>query len=235
MLQRLVLISMLTTCFLALPSFADQPPNKTAKYWLLEQKNRFYGDYKVYVSPKAIKVVCTKNGWIDIAKAPDWDVYVLGSSTKSYYRWDIRKFRTHPLTTMMTRIKSDTKPLKTKEEGSIAGLAAIKYIASGADAARGEVSSSDFWVAKNLVLPQQAIHIMCCNAGLPELNGVPLRVRATLESEGYQLMLDTTSAQLVSLSNEFFTVPSNFRPAKRIEDVMLGGAGMKEMIEEFSK
>jgi hypothetical protein len=134
---------------------------------------------------------------------------------------------------MVTRIGKDAKATKTNEQKRIAGLLATKYLAHGDNAARGEVSSSRFWVTQDLKLPPQVIHILCCDAGVPDLDGVPLRVNAIRQGENPQVMLDTYSVSQVNLPDEFFVVPADYKLAKTPEGIIMS-QNMKDMIEVFS-
>jgi hypothetical protein len=224
---------MTATFLVAFPSFADQPPSKTTKCWLFEQKSKFVGDCKIYASAKAIKVVSANKKWIDIAKAPKWDLYFLGPGAYLYYRWELKKWNGHPLMTVVSTVNKDLKPVRTIEERKIAGLMTVKYVATGKNATHGRLDGAEFWVCRNLNLPEPVIHVMSGNMGMPVLDGVPLRVIATLPYEGAKVVLDTTGAQMVDVPDNFFSIPPGYKLAKTPEDVMMGG--MTESIEDLVK
>jgi len=227
------MILTISTWLAALPSSAHELPSKTSKCWVLEQKNKFFGDCRVYATSKALKFMVADNKWVDLAKAPNWDVYLLGPQAHVYYRFDLNKFRGHILLTVISAIDTHAKPLKTKEERTIAGITTAGYSASRNVSVRGEVERTEYWVAKDLGLPPQVAHIICADMNIPDLAGLPIRMTADRGREGKMVIVDTIRAKQMYVPDNFFDLPQGYKLVKKPEDIMIGGA--TELLEDYIK
>jgi hypothetical protein len=228
--RRLLAALAIGSALFCQPSHSKAVP--TSKCWLFEQKNKFLGDTLVYASPKGIKVISAHNKWIEIAKAPNWDLYLLGPASHLYYRWELKKWRGHPLMTVTSRVTRDSKPVMTNQKGQIAGLTAVKYVVSSQGAARSEVRGGVFWICRDLKLPEQVSHVMSGNTGIPQMDGIPLRAFAEIQNENPSPLLNTTSARTQSVPDDFFNWPAGYKLAKSPEEIIMGG--ITDLVKDFA-
>jgi len=216
------------------PSFSSELPNKTIRCWEIKQKNKYFGTSTIYASPKFYKFIAGGNKWVDLARAPNWDVYLIGLKNHRYYRFGSKDFKGHILITFVSTIDRHAKPVTTKREEKIAGITTEQYCAKTNKAAplvRGELIATNYWVAKNLGLPPQIVHIFCMDMGIPDLPGLPFRMIVEPAREKSVLATDTTSARLVSLPESFFNLPSGLKRVDTPEEILTGG--VNELLEDF--
>jgi hypothetical protein len=226
----LAIPSLISTTAFLVPAMASQP---TTRCWVFQTTNRLIGNYKIYASSRAVKVVDRNNKWMESATAPGWDVYIFNPKSKLYYRWKQANWRGHPILNMASRVSRDKQTIKTKERMKICGLTTTKYLAvTSSDAIRGEGSDTQIWVANDVSLPKQVIHVECGNTTIPDTEGFPLRVVAERKSEGTMVVADTISAQQVDVPDKFFEKPPDCKLARTPEDVLMGGT-VKDIIEDL--
>ena len=121
MLERMILICTIATWFVAAPAFASELPSKTIKCWEFKQRNKLFGDCKIYASPKAFKLIGYQDNWMDLAKAPKWDVCFIGKN-HLYYRSDLNDLKGHILITLASAMDTRSKPVKANQQQTIAGI-----------------------------------------------------------------------------------------------------------------
>jgi hypothetical protein len=216
-----------------MPALGESSSSKMIKCYVLEERNQILGNCTVYASPKIFKVVFANKKWIDIARAPNWDLYVYSPASKLYCIEDLKKWKGATIFFDISRINNATKIVKTNEHKKIAGIDAVKYAGSGSDTSRGEVATSQYWIADGLGLPKQVGHVVSGNVGIPHFDGVPLRAVAQRADEGEMTMLDTISAKVVNVPESFFNPPPGFKLADKRESVMSGG--VMSILEDLAK
>jgi len=236
LLKQLFVATVALLLFAERPSFAApaQAATSAAKHincWRLEQKNILLGDCVVYASPTAIKVVFKNGKWVDIARAPDWELFVVNPDQKIFCRTTIDKWKINSvkLTAVVTN-SGTTKVVKTGLRGRICGLPAFELKPNDVSVKPGEGSANSFWVAQDLVMPEAICHIMCCNSFLPQLHAVPLRVRANVSVGSY--LLDTTLVRQLDVQPTFFDLPPGLKETKNPEDIM--NSGVMDVVKDMT-
>jgi hypothetical protein len=227
--RRLVVILAVLTMSFSLPGLAG--PQKMTKCWFIEEQNKLMGDNQIYASPQAVKIVFFNKKWIDIARAPDWELYVFSPSSKYYWHTPLSKWRGTALLQSASIIDRNVKPNKTKEVQKILSFNATKYATIGKDPTTHETEAEEYWVTKEIILPKEIIHIICTNAGIPDTDGFPLRVMVTRVRVAHGLtVLNTASAKMTTVPENFFNLPTGYKYSESPERVMSGG--VMKLLEE---
>lgn len=203
------------------PTASSSSKGKTFKVWHLSQKNMIFGDCEVYICPQGLKVTFASNKWANLALPPDWDLFVFNPKAKVYCRTPLKEWRGRKLGNSLMRID---KPLDKLE--TIAGLRARAY--EGQSIESGKRSSAKLFASEDMNLPAQISTILCGNAAIPPVKGIPLRVQLKGETT-----LNTYVAKQEAMPATFFDMPPGYRLVTKPEDVMTGG--ISDIIEEMVK
>jgi hypothetical protein len=202
--------------------------------WRIEQTNLLWGDLTIYASAEALKVV-TKNGkWMDIARAPAWKPYVLSPTSKTFCFVPLEKWDQSPLKINTLNLAA-VEWVHTKEEQKIGGLQAIKIVPKASVGRRNKIAGGDYWISRDLQLPDPVCHMLCGNAALPQLHAVPLRVSIGNNSIGSThtaYSVNTISASQVDLPATFFDLPKDFKETKQVQEVM--SAGVMDVVKDMT-
>lgn len=198
---------------------------KSYKVWHLSQKNMIFGDCEVYACPQGLKVTFASNKWANLALPPDWDLYVFNPKAKVYCRTPLNQWRGRKLGNSLIRV---TKPLDKIE--TIAGLRAKAY--EGQSLESGKRSAAKLFACEDLSLPQPISTVLCGNAAIPPIKGIPLRVQLK-GGDSPETTLNTYVAKQEMMPATFFDMPPGFRLVTKPEDVMTGG--ISDIIEEMVK
>lgn len=210
-----------------LPTTQASPVAKGAKIkcWYFMQTNKIFGDCEVYVSPQALKVTFSNEKWANLAKPPDWDLFVFNPRAKVYCRTPLKEWRGRKLATTFVK---GLKPIGKSEK--IAGMTTKAYDAESLEP--GARAISRIFVAENFGLPEQVSIILCGNAAIPLVKGIPLRVQHS-GGQAPGKTVETHVAKQVIMPASFFEVPSGFRRVTKPEDVITGG--ISDIIEEMAR
>jgi hypothetical protein len=219
--SKWLLVFVALSAFVCRPSFASQP--KMIKCWYIEEHNQLLGDCQIYACPQALKIVFFNKKWIDIAKAPDWELYILSPIAKLYWHTPLDKWKGTNLIQSASAIDRKVKPTKTGQTEKICSLTAVKYIASAKEPGRNSMEEEQYWVTKDLALPRQISHIVCGNAGMADVDGFPLRAFAKRYSVKPTVIIDTATAKSKTVPEDFFKLPSGYKYTDKPEAVMSGG------------
>lgn len=189
------------------------------------QTNKIFGDCEVYVSPQALKVTFSNEKWANLAKPPDWDLFVFNPREKVYCRTPLKEWRGRKLANSFVK---GLKPVNQPEK--IAGIRTKAYDAESMEP--GARAISRIFVAEDFGLPQQVSVILCGNAAIPVVKGIPLRVQHS-GGQAPGKTIETHVAKQVMMPATFFEVPSGFRKVTKPEDVITGG--ISDIIEEMAR
>lgn len=228
----------LSCCLLNLPAYAAPPKAAAAgakvtsskkgrsyKVWHLSQKNMIFGDCEVYVCAQGLKVTFASNKWANLALPPDWDLLVFNPKARVYCRTPLKEWRGRKLGSSLLKIKNPIDKMET-----IAGLRARAYEGQSIDA--GKRSSAKLFACEDLNLPPQVSTILCGNAAIPPIKGIPLRVQLK-GGDSPETTLNTYVAKEEMMPATFFDMPPGYRLVTKPEDVMTGG--ISDIIEEMVK
>jgi len=211
-------------------SSAKSAKSASFDVWHLSQKNMIFGDCEVYICPKGLKVTFASNKWANLAKPPDWDLLVFNPKAKVYCRTPLKDWRGRKLGNSLIRLGP---PLEKTE--TIAGLSAKVY--SGQTIESGRRSQTKIFTCEELKLPNQISVILCGNAAIPQIKGIPLRVQLKADERkggrSGETTINTYVAKQETLPASFFDMPSGYRLVTKPEDVMTGG--ISDIIEEMVK
>lgn len=199
-------------------------PSGKTKCWFFMQTNKIFGDCDVYACPQGLKITFSNQKWANLAKPPDWDLYVFNPKAKVYCRMPLKDWRARKLGMSFVR---NLKPVGKEE--TIAGMMAKVYDAKPLDQER---RSTRIFMVENLGLPRQVSVILCGNDAIPEMKGVPFRVQH-YGGDAAGRTIETHVAKEIYVPAGFFDVPSGFRLVKKPEDVITGG--ISDIIEEMAR
>lgn len=194
------------------------------KCWFFMQTNKIFGDCDVYACPQGLKITFSNQKWANLAKPPDWDLYVFNPKAKVYCRMPLKDWRARKLGMSFVR---NLKPVGKEE--TIAGMRTKIYDAKPLDQER---RSTRIFMVENLGLPRQVSVILCGNDAIPEMKGVPFRVQH-YGGDAAGKTIETHVAKEIYVPAGFFDVPSGFRLVKKPEDVITGG--ISDIIEEMAR
>lgn len=194
------------------------------KCWFFMQTNKIFGDCDVYACPQGLKITFSNQKWANLAKPPDWDLFVFNPKAKVYCRMPLKDWRARKLGMSFVR---NLKPVGKEE--TIAGMRTKIYDAKPLDQER---RSTRIFMVENLGLPRQVSVILCGNDAIPEMKGVPFRVQH-YGGDAAGKTIETHVAKEVYVPAGFFDVPSGFRLVKKPEDVITGG--ISDIIEEIAR
>ncbi len=195
------------------------------KCWYFMQTNKIFGDCEVYVSPQALKITFSNEKWANLAKPPDWDLFVFNPKAKVYCRTPLKEWRGRKLgSTFVKGLKS------VGNSETIAGMRTKVYDAQNIEP--GARAISRIFVTEDLGLPEQVSIILCGNDAIPLVKGIPLRVQHS-GGQAPGKTVETHVAKQVMMPANFFEVPNGFRKVTKPEDVITGG--ISDIIEEMAK
>jgi hypothetical protein len=218
-----------------LPASATPAPAKPAKSagaskqlhcWRLEQSNAIFGECTIYACPEALKIVFKNGKWMNIARAPGWELFVFNPKEKIYSHTPLDKWKANTFHFGLMNAAS-TKLVRTAHLQRIGGLWAVEMIPTGT---AGQRVNERYWVARDLGLPDQISHVLCGNALLPQLHSVPLRV--SMNTDAVQNTVDTTSSSQIDLPVTFFDIPTGYKLAAHPEDVM--NSGVMDVVKDMT-
>lgn len=195
------------------------------KCWYFMQTNKIFGDCEVYVSPQALKVTFSNEKWANLAKPPDWDLFVFNPRAKVYCRTPLQEWRGRKLANSFVK---GLKPVNQPEK--IAGIRTKAYDAESMEP--GARAISRIFVAEDFGLPEQVSIILCGNAAIPLVKGIPLRVQHS-GGQAPGKTVETHVAKQLMMPASFFEVPGGFRKVTKPEDVITGG--ISDIIEEMAR
>jgi hypothetical protein len=172
-----------------------------------------------------VKIVFKNGKWINLAKAPDWQLYVLNPAGKIYCTTSLDRWKANLLQPKTIIDMKNIELVRSHEETRICGIPAIRLeyrMKNGRGVPRDSMSKLVYWVARDIELPDPISHIICGNSSLPQLHAIPLRTQATGE---VKKPLDTTSITQVDMPMQFFDMPTGYKYTEKAYDVMDAGIG----------
>jgi len=220
---QLVLIAAFISLVLVLPSWAKPEKVRSIKCWYFEQHNKFVGPYQIYACSSGVKIIAEKSKWIDIAKAPAWNLYFLNPNSHAYCTYDLKSWRGNHLMGIVSSIPKDAKLLQTSESEKICGLNCSKFTIEGKNAVRGQIDKNDIWLNSSFALPPQVISVVSGNCGLPKLPAFPMKVYSHLHETAGKVALVTTVVKQTTVPTDFFGLPPGFKRLDSGEEVLFGG------------
>jgi hypothetical protein len=220
----LCVFSMLFLALTAGTTYGASP--KTYHCWRIEQSNGLYGACTIYACSQAIKVVFKNGKWTNLAKGPNWLLYILNPDQKIYCTTTLENWKCNlvQLGSIVDEKKMTT--VRRHEEKTIAGLTAVRIdyepIPGRKDWVQKRVGRSTYWVAKDINLPDPVTHVICGESGLSNLHAIPLRTEA---NHHFVAPLDTTSITKVDVPASFFDMPGGYKYTDEAADLMNAGVG----------
>jgi len=213
---------------------ADTPAAKSAvktfHCYRLKQKNVLFGECTVYASPQALKIVFTNGKFVNLCKAPDWQLYVINPREKIYNSVSLDKWQANKLQLDSMAASRKVELIETKETKKIAGLTAVKIVPAVRTGGNRAREYGIYWVARDIHLPDQISHVMCGNSLLPTLHKIPLSV--SMDSAVLRSSLTTTAADEVDMPVSFFDLPKGMKYTSHHEDVM--NTGVMDIVKDMT-
>lgn len=188
---------------IAAPLLAGEPG------WILTQDSDYYGTCRAEVSAKGFKLESRKLGMVMYTLPPKWDVVSINDKSKIYCAGPLSEWkRTFTFRTRELKSKHQ-RQVKKGKTGTIAGLNAVQYLLVRNER-RESTKTVDFWVARDIKVPQEASELIAIASGLPSNLGVPLRM--TTDKLGHKVvMLDTLKSQRAPVSPASYQIPKGYK------------------------
>jgi hypothetical protein len=205
------------------------PPAKQLHCWRIQQKNSFFGDCTVYACSEAVKIVFKSGKYMNLARAPGWELFVFNPGGKIYCRTALDKWKANGLQLDLATSSVPPQLVRTGQVQTVCGLVAVEVVPKSVGAVHGRDMESSYWVARDLHLPDQICHILCGNGMLPMLHAVPLKV-CTSSTVGNTM--ETTSASKIDLANTFFDMPKGYKETKDPQEVM--NSGIMDVVKDMT-
>jgi hypothetical protein len=201
-------------------------PDRLVHCWRIEQENIYFGQCTIYACSEALKVTFINGKWMNICRAPAWELYVLNPGQKVYFhtpldKWKANKFQLNVLNATGSEL------VPTHEIGKIAGQFVLQTISK----VRGKQETlAKYWTARDLHFPDPIYHVLCGNDMAPQLHALPLKV--VMNSSMLQNVVDTKSCVKVDLPLSFFDMPPGYRITANPEDVM--NTGVMDIVKDMT-
>ncbi len=203
------------------------PGGKQLRCWRIEQDNMLFGQCTIYACDQALKVVFKNGKWMNLARAPGWELYVFNPREKVYYHTPLDKWKANSVQLGLINSAPGTIVTRTTRTQRIAGQVAVQFLPliNGKPANGGNC-----WIARDIVLPDQVYHVLCGNALLPQLHGLPLRV--CVGSAELSNSVDTKSCVQTNMPASFFDLPKGYQLTAKPEDVM--NTGIMDVVKDMT-
>ncbi len=198
--------------------------------WSVTQTLNSAGERVTYITDGAVKVTSPVGGWTMITSAPQWDVTVFNSGSKTWFRSSREKYltsfvgRANMVSSVLTPSGGEWQ--KTNDKSKMLGVNAVKY--QYVDKLRpSQHSNFNCWLAEEIPFSKPANELTYQFMGAPSVNMLPLRMVAASGFKAIPLgqkavILETTEVKRVSMPADFLKVPTGYRQAKSAIEVMIG-------------
>jgi hypothetical protein len=134
--------------------------------WLVEQHYSEIGEHKIYVSADAVKIVCPKQGFLVVAKAPDWDAYCYRNDNKKLWVGKFNTFTGDLLLNPFAVPKYSFEPLRQEKDVQYEGAECISYLS--------DKEGSVVYGSKTIGASPMACEFLCRYFNVPRMHEVPV-------------------------------------------------------------
>jgi hypothetical protein len=194
-----------------------KPNERLLHCWRIEQQNFFFGECTIYACPEALKVTFVNGKWMNIAKAPGWELYVLNPGQKVYFHTPLDKWKANKVQQNLLNATA-AELINTHKTSKIAGQIVEETVSKVKDS---QQINAHYWIARDMKLPDQIYHVICGNDIAPNLHAIPFKI--AMKSNMVTDAVDTKSCSRVDLPSSFFDLPSGYKMTSNAEDVMNTG------------
>ncbi|MDR3614963.1 MAG: hypothetical protein P4L53_15490 [Candidatus Obscuribacterales bacterium] len=211
----------------------------TKNEWLLEQSYSEIGEHKIYVSPDAVRIVCPKQGFSVIAKAPNWDAYCFRNDNKKLWVGKFNTFTGDLLLNPFAVPKYSFEPLRPDKEVKYDGIDCSTYLS--------DKEGSVVYGSKTMAVAPMTCEFLCRYFNIPKMHEVPLFRRIEPSSRKVvpkagadkawlgdtaikeqpsktRIVLSTSSIKKIGYKSSDFELPKDYRLAKDAGDIGVTGA-----------
>jgi hypothetical protein len=195
--------------------------------WLLQQNTTYSGAQSIYISPTRGGKLNTK-GFSTYIAAPAWQVIMTNDRARSYCsmsfdEWTKKFGKEH--------LAPNSYTIRRGATGTIAGMRTVQYFVDQKLPDGRMAPTFEFWMCHDITLPSHLNYAATKLAGIPNIQGIALRViRYNYRTGGRSTTVDTTSCQRVKIAANMLSPPPGFqRVADEMDLVMADDSG--EMAE----
>jgi hypothetical protein len=229
-----ILIALL---FLNLSSSCFAATNKSE--WVVEQHYSEIGEHKIYMSADAVRIVCPKQGFAVIAKAPDWDAYCYRNDNKKLWVGKFNFFTGDLLLNPFAVPKYSFEPLRPDKEVKYDGVDCSTYLS--------DREGSVVYGSKMIAVSPMTCEFLCRYFNIPKMHEVPLfrRIEPTSrkvitkvvadkawltdgaireQRNKSRITLTTSSIKRVAYKSSDFELPRDYHLTKDAGDIGVTGA-----------
>jgi hypothetical protein len=194
-----------------------------AQGWALSQYTPYGGQHQLYFSHEGMRINQKKMGITIVAKAPDWKLTMYNDRAKTYYQttyedWKQRSAKGQGFVSSFQRQHKFRNVAPRKgTTSSIAGMACTQYFLGP----QGQPGSIICWLSNDISVPPQLTNILMSEFGLPNMNGVPLKVERVDDHGKKVTDLNTEASQMQHLTASNFTYPPNYKRVQEDIEVLV--------------
>lgn len=197
--------------------------------WVVTQTLHSAGERVAYITDGAVKLTSPVGGWSMITSAPQWDVTVFNTGSKTWFRSSREKYlssfigRANMVSSVLTPAGGAWQ--KTNDRSKVLGVNAVRY--QYVDKLHpNQHTTFNCWLAEDIPFSTAASELSYQFMGAPTKGLLPLRLIATgLKSIPFDkkaVIVDTTEVKRISIPPDFFKMPTGYRLAKSAVEVMIG-------------
>lgn len=204
---------------------------------VLEQTSKSFGNYQVFASPAAVKMINKGKNIVSIARLKDGKVIMYNTGLKLIYEVELKNWKPQLAQRLVFIAGESMDPKAFKLTGSdiIAGLKTKKFAAEEvlsdttmmlkgtrkrAHASRVGIRDKTLWTLDGENIPEPLTAYVAKVYGLPAL-GFPVRFTATMENKRRAYMCDTIKVSRVRLKSVDFSIPTGYKRAKSDGDLYM--------------
>ena len=216
-------------CIAFLPlSSADAASPSTGPDFVLTQRSEKFGDSYGYVSGKGFKMICPRNGFAAVTRAPRWDIFLYNDKTRCYYQTTGDRW----LRDIIGTDGTDEFNGLWRKTGTttICGVRASVYVLKGqmrTIRANGQINVSKDVTGATYVLyeggmtPPYLTRLLTAGYSVPAVVGIPLRLTYQTESGQDKYILETFRIDRCATPQPFFDRPNGYTPVANLVEVMI--------------
>lgn len=203
----------------------------SVKAWKLTQSSNLIGPLKCVVSDKGVRLNAEKIGLLWIFKAPQWDAYLYNQETKhfcsfKYAQWTKRGFFTPGASRAGRHSLSPLKKTVVKKTGKKLNIANLQTEQVEFVYPNG-IKYGEFWVAKQIVVPNQFKEVVAKMLRLPmQEGGTPLKAIIRNKYGKLVPVLETQGAQQIEVDSSLFEPLVGYERVKDEMALLFTGSDM---------
>lgn len=221
---RRALTGVLCILIPALAGTMSSAPAAQPNGWLLHQTTSIQGNQVAYLSTTAMKTESLS--YTTIVRAPKYTTSLYNNRTKCYLTKTYTEWKQRLSSAKHAATRLDVRQGKS---GTIAGLRARQIFLDKTKSGH-RTKHFEFWVTKEIGIPQQFVECCASLCEVPAEYGLPLRVIRTRQDGGKTIVLDTQSCKRTVIPPSTWQGPEGYKRVSDEVTVMMGDIEMGDIL-----